>query len=129
MYEKKVEVMSKKEVDLLASKFPAGNDYICETAGFIPLEIKFKRFEQAGQIARLNASDFTSQDYREMYQSPDYDIYPDDDLDDIEEKMIALKNHINEVRQKVYQRSLKEKEVKKPEEKPEEKPAEKPAEK
>lgn len=28
-----------------------GNDYIIETAGFVPLSVKFKQFEQNGYIA------------------------------------------------------------------------------
>lgn len=113
MVRKKIEYLSEKEVSALSSELnEENNPYICETAGFIPLEIKFKRFEQAGQMARLNASDFTSSDYREMYQSPDFDIYPDDDLDEIEEKMIALKKHITEVKKKVYERTKNEKQEK-----------------
>lgn len=113
MVRKKIEYLSEKEVSALSSELnEENNPYICETAGFIPLEIKFKRFEQAGQMARLNASDFTSSDYREMYQSPDFDIYPDDDLDEVEEKMIALKKHITEVKKKVYERTKIEKEEK-----------------
>lgn len=64
------------------------NPYVVESAGFIPLEVKFKRFEQAGIRAQFNASEFTSSDYRDMYLGPNTEIYPGDDLETIEEKLI-----------------------------------------
>lgn len=62
------------------------NPIIVETAGFIPLEVKFKRFEQAGLKAQFNASEFTSSDFRDMYLGPNTEIYPNDDLETILEK-------------------------------------------
>lgn len=105
-----LEVMDKKQLEHLCSKFPEGNKYICETAGFIPLDVKFKQYEQNGMIASFLASDFTSSDYREMYMNPDFEIYPEDDLEDINEKRIALYNHIEEVKKKIAERKTKEKE-------------------
>lgn len=63
------------------------NEYITETAGFIPLEVKLKQFEQNGMIAQFQAGDFTSNDYREMYLNPDFDISPEDDFEDVQEKL------------------------------------------
>lgn len=68
-----------------------GNQYIVETAGFIPLSVKFKQFEQNGYIARFNADDFDSSDYNSLY-SDDVLIGPDDDEFDVAEK-INLFNH------------------------------------
>lgn len=62
------------------------NPLIVETAGFVPLEVKFKRFEQAGLKAQFNASEFTSSDFRDMYLGPNTEIYPNDDLETIIEK-------------------------------------------
>ena len=62
------------------------NPLIVETAGFVPLEVKFKRFEQAGLKAQFNASEFSSSDFRDMYLSPNTEIYPNDDLETIIEK-------------------------------------------
>ncbi len=62
------------------------NPVIVETAGFVPLEVKFKRFEQAGLKAQFNASEFTSSDFRDMYLGPNTEIYPNDDLETIIEK-------------------------------------------
>lgn len=63
------------------------NADITETAGFVPLEVKFRQFEQNGIRAQFSESDFTSSDLREIYLSPDTQIYPGDDLIDIEEKL------------------------------------------
>lgn len=62
------------------------NPLIVETAGFIPLDVKFKRFEQAGVKAQFHVSEFTSSDYRDMYLGPNTEIYPTDDLETILEK-------------------------------------------
>lgn len=102
---KKNEYLSVKQIEARCSDLSQENDYICETAGFVPLEVKFKRFELAGQAAVLNASEFTSQDIRDLYLNPDFDIYPDDDLDEIETKMIALRKHQQEIISKVALRS------------------------
>lgn len=63
------------------------NEEIVETAGFVPLEVKFKQFEQNGLRAQFMESDFTSSDLRQIYLSPDLQIYPGDDLIDIENKL------------------------------------------
>ena len=36
------EVLSVKQVESLGSDFSENNDYICETAGFVPLDVKCK---------------------------------------------------------------------------------------
>lgn len=74
------------------------NSYITETAGFIPLEVKFKRFEQAGQIMQFSASEFTSSDMRSIYLNPDFEITPEDDLEDINDKLIARNQYIRELK-------------------------------
>lgn len=70
------------------------NEYITETAGYIPLEVKLKQFEQNGVIAQFQQSDFTSHDYREMYLNPDFDITPEDDFEEVEEKIKAKNEFI-----------------------------------
>ena len=102
---KENEILSEKQIEARCSDLSENNDYICETAGFVPLEVKFKRFELAGQAAVLNASEFTSQDIRDLYLNPDFDIYPDDDLDEVQEKMNALRKHQQEIISKVAARS------------------------
>lgn len=74
------------------------NAYITETAGFIPLDVKFKRFEQAGLRAQFNASEFTSKDYRDMYLNPDFSIDENDDLETAQYKLNAQNQYIEELK-------------------------------
>lgn len=67
-----------------------GNEYIVETAGFIPLSVKFKQFEQNGYIAKFSADDFDSSDYKSLYQD-DVLIGPDDDDFDVADKIALFK--------------------------------------
>lgn len=92
--------LTDKQIESFKVKKLINNEYICETAGFVPLEVKFKRFEQAGIRQQINASDYTSSDYRDMYLNPDYQVYPDDEIEEVEAKFIALHNHIEEVKAK-----------------------------
>ena len=43
------------------------NEDIVETAGFIPLEVRFKQMEQAGYRAQFFESEFSSKDVSDMY--------------------------------------------------------------
>lgn len=80
------------------------NAYITETAGFVPLVVKFKRFIENGQVAQFQESDFTSSDWRELYATdPDLDISPDDEFDEVQKKL-ALRN---ELRQQILARKAK----------------------
>lgn len=92
-----------------------GNEYIVETAGFVPLSVKFKQFEQNGYIAKFNADDFDSSDYRSLY-TDDVLIGPDDDEFDIADKIELFKQRkfellnkklaeTNETEQSVAERS------------------------
>lgn len=65
-----------------------GNERIVETAGFVPLEVKFKQFEQAGIRAQLVSSDFDAQDMRDIYFGENNIIYPDDDIEVVNEKLL-----------------------------------------
>lgn len=67
-----------------------GNEYIVESAGFIPLSVKFKKFEQDGYIAKFSVDDFDSSDYNNLY-SDDVLICPDDDEFDIADKIALFK--------------------------------------
>lgn len=69
------------------------NPVIVETAGFVPLEVKFKQFEQNGLQAQFNVSEFTSSDYRDMYLGPNTEILPTDDLEEIQAKL-ELQNEV-----------------------------------
>lgn len=77
---------------------PELNKEIVETAGFVPLEVKFKRFEEAGIMMQYQMGEFTSSDYREMYLSEDFEITPEDDLEDIQEKLVARQVFMDELK-------------------------------
>lgn len=96
--------LTDKQIEAFKVKNLINNEYICETAGFVPLEVKFKRFEQAGIRQQLHAADYTSSDYRDMYLNPDYQVYPEDEIEDVEEKFRALQAHINEVKKSAIAR-------------------------
>lgn len=99
-----LECYDKKQLEANLVKDFKHNEYICETAGFVPLEVKFKRFEQAGIRARISSSDYTSSDYRDMYLNPDYQVYPDDEIEDVEESFRALHDHIEKVKKRASAR-------------------------
>lgn len=64
------------------------NSYITETAGFVPLPVKFKRFLENGLVAQFKENDFTSSDWRTLYaDDPDLDISPDDEFDEVQVKL------------------------------------------
>ncbi len=65
------------------------NKYITETAGFVPLDVKLKQFEIAGYKAQLSASEFNSSDLRDVYLNPNFNITPEDDLEEIQDKLFA----------------------------------------
>lgn len=94
---------SQEDVKNLSADLSQDNDYIVETAGFVPLQVKFKRFEEQGTILQFHSSEFTASDLRQLYLSPDTEIYPDDDYEDIQEKL--------QIRQSMLQNILKSKEV------------------
>ena len=53
---------------------------IVETAGFVPLEVRFKQMEQAGFRAQFFESEFSSKDVTDMYLNhPEFDITPEDE--------------------------------------------------
>lgn len=97
-----LECLSPEQIKARKSVFTKENNpYICETAGYEPLEVKFKRFEQNGIVAALNQSMFNSHDLREIYLNhPEFDITPEDELEDINEKMIAQQEYLQEMKEK-----------------------------
>lgn len=95
---KNIEFLDDKQVKALAADLSEHNDYITETAGFIPLEVKFKQFEQNGLVAQFKVGDFTSNDYRDLYLNPDFEITPEDDFEDVQEKLSARNEYFNELK-------------------------------
>ncbi|WP_373761537.1 MULTISPECIES: hypothetical protein [Jeotgalibaca] len=88
---------SLKDIWITEDGKPAkGNEYIVESAGFVPLSVKFKQFEQNGYIAKFNVDDFDSSDYSKLYQD-DVLITPDDDEFDIADKIALFKERKIEI--------------------------------
>lgn len=75
------------------------NEVLVETAGFEPLEVKFKRMEEAGYRAQFQESDFTSSDLRSIYLNPDFQITEEDELEDIQEKDLARAQYVQQLLQ------------------------------
>lgn len=85
------------KVALLDNQNPdsdAWKEIITETAGFEPLEVKFKRMEQAGYRAQFSESEFTSSDLRDIYLEPDFQITPDDELEDVQIKQRQMQDYV-----------------------------------
>lgn len=76
------------------------NKYITETAGFVPLEVKLRRFQETGQMMAFNTQEFTSSDLRELYLSPDLEITPEMDLEEIEAVQFKRQEFVNKLIQK-----------------------------
>lgn len=86
---KKLEIYHCKPVHADFTLDKEENPCIVETAGFVPLEVKFKQFEQNGLRVQFTEDEFTSSDLRDIYLNPDLQVYPGDDLIDIEQKLAA----------------------------------------
>lgn len=85
---------------------------IVETAGFIPLEVRFKQMEQAGFRAQFFESEFSSKDVRDMYLNhPEFDITAEDDLEEAMEKIQLRQAYIESVKQSVRNRAQREEEA------------------
>lgn len=73
-------------VDLECVSFSDVN--ICETAGFVDLETRFKRLEQSGYVANFFRDQFDTEDIREIFLGDDTTIYAEDDEDTVRKKLI-----------------------------------------
>lgn len=93
-----IPAFDEKQKAAFISDLSKDNEYLTETAGFIPLEVKLKQFEQNGLAAQFNTSEFTSNDLRDIYLNPDFDITPDDEFEEVEEKIAARNTYIQEIR-------------------------------
>lgn len=85
------------------------NDEITETAGFIPLEVRFKQMEQAGIRAQFFESEFTSKDVQDMYLNhPEFDLTPEDDIEEALEKIELRQAWIAQVKAEARKRAADE---------------------
>lgn len=94
-----IDLFDEKDLKNSMSVFDEENNkYITETAGFVPLEVKLKQFEQNGLIAQFQVKDFDSNDYRDMYLNPDFNITPEDDFEEVEEKVLMQREFIEKLK-------------------------------
>lgn len=82
------------------------NEDIVETAGFVPLEVRFRKLQENGQKIILEAKEFDSVDMRKLYLDEEFRIEPDDELEEIEIKMQKRQDYIREI----HEQKLKESE-------------------
>lgn len=69
------------------SEVPGWNEVLVDTKGFVPLDVKFKQLEEAGIKAEFNMAELDSSQIRQVFLNPDFEITPDDDLEEIQEKL------------------------------------------
>lgn len=77
------------------------NPCIVEDAGYIPLSVRFKKYQEDGIINKLREENFESHALVEAYNNPDFNINFDDDLEDVMQKLSARDEFI-----KSYSRQL-----------------------
>lgn len=85
------------------------NEEIVETAGFIPLEVRFKQMEQAGIRAQFFESEFGSKDFQDMYLNhPEFDLTPEDDIEEALEKIKLRQAWIESVKENARKKKAAE---------------------
>lgn len=71
---------------------------VTETAGFVPLEVRFQRLFENGVRVQLRAQEFDSVDMRKLYLDDEFRVEPDDELEDIEVKLQKRQAYLNELK-------------------------------
>lgn len=79
-----------KSKDLIGAVLSDVN--ICETAGFVDLETRFKRMEQNGIVANFFSHQFDTQDMRQIFLGDETEIYADDDEATVTKKLALQEN-------------------------------------
>ena len=78
------------------------NHYLVETAGFVPISVRFKQFTENGIISRLRAeqydTDLPVSELENAFQMAEFDVNDDDDIFTATEKLTARKNYIDELK-------------------------------
>lgn len=70
------------------------SDVITETAGFVPLEVRFQRLIENGIQLQLKAQEFDSVDMRKLYLDDAFRVEPDDELEEIQTKLEARAEYL-----------------------------------
>ena len=89
------------------------NDYLVETAGFVPLSVRFKQFTENGIVSRLRAeqydTDLPISELENAFQMSEFDVNDDDDIFTATEKITARKNYIAELKKRYSDASAQKK--------------------
>lgn len=87
------------------------NDYLVETAGFVPLSVRFKQFIENGIISRLRAeqydTDLPISELENAFQMSEFDINEDDDIFTATDKINARRNYLAELKKSYSDLSAK----------------------
>lgn len=105
MVQKKIDYRPCPEIEL------ENNDYLVETAGFVPLSVRFKQFTENGIISRLRAeqydTDLPISELENAFQMSEFDINEDDDIFTATDKINARKSYIAELKKSYSDLSAK----------------------
>ena len=89
------------------------NDYLVETAGFVPLSVRFKQFTENGIISRLRAeqydTDLPISELENAFQMSEFDVTDDDDIFTATDKINSRKNYIAELKKRYSDASAQQK--------------------
>ena len=89
------------------------NDYLVETAGFVPLSVRFKQFTENGIVSRLRSeqydTDLPISELENAFQMSEFDVNDDDDIFTATEKITARKNYIAELKKRYSDASAQKK--------------------
>ena len=96
MAKKKIEYRACPTVEL------KDNTYQVETAGFVPLSVRFKQFTENGVISRLRAeqydTDLPISELENAFRMSDFDINDDDDIFTATDKINARRIYLAELK-------------------------------
>lgn len=76
-----------KNDEILLSQIDGWDETLVDTKGFVPLEVKFKQLEEAGIKAQFNMAELDSSQIRQVFLNPDFEVTPDDDFEEIQDKL------------------------------------------
>ena len=106
MVQKKIDCIACPTVEL------EDNIYQVETAGFVPLSVRFKQFSENGIVSRLRSeqydTDLPISEFEKAFQMSEFDINDDDDIFTATEKINARNTYIAELKKSYSDLSAKE---------------------
>lgn len=74
------------------------NKILVDTAGFVPLEVRIKQMLLSGEMAKINAEMYDSDDWRYMYDNVNQNaLEVGDDVEDVASKLSLVLKRRNEI--------------------------------